>query len=730
MVLKISKDCIPFGNLTLLQSPIVIDNEKWKTPVNYIFANMFNSGMYYESLKNCNPVDISVFCDKYFRLNQMQIATKCIQDYIQIKLESNPQFQKELEDSRNKQLVFDSKKTPLFTKNIYGNILEQFRNQRFHDSANSDRKNDPIFYVYLAEKVLKEQLSQNNLQEYLDQKFCRMSDLLRYLERKLGRENVIRKSPDRVTILQIHKKLGVDYTTNPNTLIRLVRKKNIRRIYNMNMGKLKYALYEEFIQYHTHLYPDTYDKLLRIKADKETISFSETVKLVERIYNLYKEKQLPTNLLQIMDKRNNDFYIPTEKEMTAFEQDVFLLYPGPDIDDETSTTIANTTEQLYITKEMHSSPYAVDHITINKISFPTVVHYYVYNVIISEMKSKKDPKKILKTLFQYRTEELPLKLEEWLATTRKIRLEKLVNSTIYIFFKNDYHQHLLLATGNESIQIEPCIITNLNEIMTSIRNNIQPKIYRIQNMNQLKSVYLVAQWIQNMRRFVASSELIFNKWFVAKGSERKIGKEFIHHFLWNFLQHPLSDSDNLMNHLEILIDIILSKFKIYSNNVQVINFIIRMQYLFNNEWVKPKDYVQIIKNTSDNMKFIAIAKILLVFDKLIDVPITIDDIDLKYVKQLLTNYVEIETDYDSEMKEDSEMEYYDDDEEIVSDYEDKDFEGNDDIYNFLSSYCFNNLSDCIENSIYNCIKSLEIKNKSTINFFAGAIVRNVETIVE
>jgi hypothetical protein len=92
----------------------------------------------------------------------------------------------------------------------------------------------------------------------------------------------------------------------------------------------------------------------------------------------------------------------------------------------------------------------------------------------------------------------------------------------------------------------------------------------------------------------------------------------------------------------------------------------------------------------------------------------------------LTHYVREEQEYvdddDRQPEAEEENDEYDDDdvEEYNDEYDQLEFEGNDVLFRYLKKYAFNDLSDYIETSLYQCLKTIDIgRNRSRINFFAG-----------
>jgi hypothetical protein len=171
---------------------------------------------------------------------------------------------------------------------------------------------------------------------------------------------------------------------------------------------------------------------------------------------------------------------------------------------------------------------------------------------------------------------------------------------------------------------------------------------------------------------------------------------------------------------------ILSTFRRYDNDLRIVDFILKRQYIMSNTWVRPPGFTAFTATLRDSMTLLALCRLMLVFDRLCDVKITLNDIDVNHAKAILTHYVREEQEYvdddDRQPEAEEENDEYDDDdvEEYNDEYDQLEFEGNDVLFRYLKKYAFNDLSDYIETSLYQCLKTIDIgRNRSRINFFAG-----------
>jgi len=707
MVLEIKKrDNIPFGDLLLGKSEINIESKKWKTPLNYIFAKLFPRGLLHEEIRNATVDDLPVILNKSREQQHHQILSQCLMTYLTAKLNQNSQFVQELSRSNTSHLVCD-----VFPQNLYGKTLEQLRQNKFCRRV-EERDQDPIYYMYLASKALKEILEENNLQEFLDQKFKRMSDLLRALEQTYGRDRVIRKAPDRETILKIHKKLEVDYTTNPSTLIRLIRRKEIRRVRELALVKIKTIVLEEFIKNVASFHPakpELRDSI--IEREKQTMDIKKHVELTTRAYLLYTQRKLPIQVMSSIDERVKKVYLPSLEEINNYETDVFLLHPGS----ETKNSIEKTNvETITITPKSVLHPFSVDHLIINDIMYSTCIHYLVSQTIIHEDNSKNLSELVTK-LTKYETKQLLPLLEKWRHKHRQIIFDTIVDQTLYIFFKDIKHQHLLLCTGQEPLVLHCFLIPNLSQKMMKIRSSLTPKIYRISNLNEVKEIYKVQEWCSQIEEMVKKLHMMMRLWLRDKGSEKVLGiDEIIRHFF-----HGSHDT------VESLTDSLLKTLGKFNNDLSINDFIIKKQYSMSNQWVKPPRFQNFTNCARNSMTLFAICQIMLVFDRIVDIPVTLNDIDVGHAKSILTHHVKEEQEFISEIHLDSEDEndLYDDDEPNPDDYDNLEFEGNDVIFKYLQQHAFNGLSDYVETSLFQCLKTIDIAtNRNHINFFAGIML--------
>lgn len=715
MVLDIlDRRSIPFGKLLMMSSPLVVGQKTWKSPVNYIFSKLFSNSMMREEVAQCQADDLFSVYQRVSNIVFVQMLSKSIDEYVTQKCVENSAFVQALVQSRTQRLVCHA-----LPKNIYGKVLEQHRkrHQEQQQTQICDHSQDPIFYMYLAEKALQELLFENNLQEYLDQKFARMSDLIRYLEKKFGRERIIRKAPDRQTLLHIHQQLQVDYTTNPSALIMLVRRKNIRRVRERNLAKLKTHIFQLMIDYVKPMHSARLEmRDAVVQREKENISQSKSVELTLRMYILWQQGQLPSQLNKKIEGYARTLYLPSDEEIRQFESSVFAIHANSD---EKRENVAEHNElQFTIEPKSILHPNSVDLLTIGGLKYPTCFHYIVVKFVEYEMNNTQqhyDKTDILKKIVKFETKSLLPHLERWIERHRAKSLSALTDEAMYIFFKDVENQHLLLCTGDEVLNLES-IIPDLSLKMMQVRSTVSPKICRIYSLNDIKQINVVRDWCERTRSTIDRIGSAFTSWFKAKGSDRVMGdREVIRHF---FLGNDDATTTNQ------LFDFALKTLASCKSDLCVVDRFLKMTYVMCNSWVVPVDYIKLGQSQNGSMVMFALCKILQVFDRLVDISVTIDEIDVKFAESILCNRHHNE---DAEYLCETEKEEIDDseDEEAIDynddDIEDLEIEGNDIVYKHLLKYCYNNLSDCIENCLTSSVRNIDaMTHRSSVNFFVGS----------
>lgn len=724
---------IPYGKLTLNDGEIILDEKKYSTPANYIFSQAISPGIARQQIsQSINPkTDYIKACDKLI------FDTNCsaILEFIKIRSKNDIRFTEKLLETENAKLYSNS-----FSRNIYGKCLEQLRSELTSDIFCKNRKerNNPVYYMYIAEHALKELLFESNLQHLIDKKFERMSDLLRHLETVYGRGKIFKKAPDYDTILQIHKKRGVDYTTDPSALIKLVRRKNIRRVCQLNEFKIKEIAFACFVENIKHLY-DTNDveKDEIIMREKQSMSLNKYKEFISRIYNAFRENELPTNVTKQIEEKIKNIFICTEEEKTFFEQEVFSLHGGNDMiqrgnnSDELEKVSVIDVDKIKILNpsELQNSA------TVSSLFFPTVLHYAIFLNIKRETNHSLKDVVIHTNITSMNTSTIFKKFFIWIENYRKDKLEKYLNYVLKELLKKTYFQHLLLSTGKSTLNIH-CDFPDIGQKWEKLRKHLQPQIFRINSLDEMKHVKIIQSWIYNQKCLIEFLKITFEKWLLMKNCNTIITiNDIINNF---FIDSAVFKT------IEDYVDYVLSRMRIYRTDLQISDFIYKMQYTFSNKWIKRKTHSRLTNDETYNMFLLAILRILLVFDKLTSNVVTLceDDVDIVMnILQCNNTGISYETflddfsgnednDVQYEIEdENNEMDGYDDEEE--EDYQEEEeedekefdnyFKGNDKIYSYISERCHNNVSENIENYIQTKVLNTKIdsKLKNRINFYAS-----------
>jgi hypothetical protein len=699
----------PYGLLSLQKGNITIDEHEWTSPCHYILSHMFPPGILRQSIvRASNAVQAyNNACDK------IEVNNIAIVEYLEYRCKIDSNFVQELVKTGNAKLFSTS-----FPKNIYGKFLEQKRYQLLNsadvvEGDTSERGNtDPVFYMYLAERALKELLSESDLQDLVDYNFLRMSDLLRHLEKRYGRERIFKKAPDRATIIQIHKQRGVDYTTNPTTLIKLVRRQNIRRINNNNEQKFKDHVFHCFIQSIKHLHPArSFERDDVIAYERTTIPFNDLQKFIKRTFELYKNGSLGRDVISLVERRQ--IFLLSEEQVQKYESEVFALHPGTErLETQQSNHFDNTKHTIDVNTIHTFNPFAVYYVLINGFNFPTLAHYCVFKHILYESNDV-EPFKVFQKISSIRPDNIIPMLTAWIAKNRNVKMKKLVDKTFSKLFQDDQNQHLLLSTGKSELIVHCSWFSELGQNLVQYRNKLVPRIHRIINVDDVKLIPLVQSWIHSQRQLVYFIKQIYDNWFETKQCLGEITTTDIFKYFFN--------KSKLFYTFDDYICFMLEQFRKMPTDLQIHSYIFQMQYNFCNRWVRRKNQPK-LADDKYNAQVVALCKLLLVFDRLTKSLVTLDEIDVDFAKKLLTDTsVQVPEEYfiadNDEIVEnndvESDIEYNEDD---FDDY----FEGHDEIYRFLANQCHNNLSSDIETYIFEVVSKMRIDPhiRSRINFFA------------
>jgi len=269
----------------------------------------------------------------------------------------------------------------------------------------------------------------------------------------------------------------------------------------------------------------------------------------------------------------------------------------------------------------------------------------------------------------------------------------------------------------------------------------------------LKQLKIIKQWIYNQKNLIEFLKKTYEKWLLIKNCNTVIT---INDIINNFF------IDNTVFHsVDGYIDYMLSRLGIYHTDLQISDFIYKMQYHFSNTWIKRKKHFRLTNKESYNLFMLALIRIILVFDKFTSRIVTLceDDVDfamniLQYDNIAWATYASAEEeisggDDDGRPNDDDdddggggEIHGYDDDDNNSDDDDDDDddvetnrrgeldederdfddyFRGNDRIYAYISERCHNNVSENIEKAIQEKVLTTKIdsKLKNRINFYAS-----------
>jgi predicted NAD-dependent protein-ADP-ribosyltransferase YbiA (DUF1768 family) len=474
----------PFGKLAndaIL--PFKVKSHTYISIVNYVYANLLPESTFKEELSQTLPKNIlKVFNEVRKHLTQSTIQSAAHTAIFE-KAKQNVTFANALMDTENLKILYYSNNTFLGIgkskngQNIYGQALEQVRNE-LQIEQNRAQQKDNVYLNYIAEINLKKALRKHNLEKYISKDKKRsIRRLVDALVKDYGKTEVYSNAPDIDTILTLHEKRNIVNYTDPNSLIRVVRKNEIRNVLKRNNFDLKIASLHAFIDY-------TISKNVTISEDKTALKDqifdilpSKREEFANRILDLYSAKALPEEVKEKIKKFRSQWYFPSDKDIEFFEKENVKL---PEL---TTTTSDDTTGTFKVfTQESILSPLPsadIDkqtNLIINNLKFKSISHYIAFEV--NKLYGQMDPAKLYIRIKDIRPEDLDQfnkMLEKDIFTTTK---NKLLEDAIHIKLQEYHIKNLIFSLKNLEFE-DTFNLEKTEEFYNKYKDKVVLKIHRI-----------------------------------------------------------------------------------------------------------------------------------------------------------------------------------------------------------------------------------------------------------
>jgi predicted NAD-dependent protein-ADP-ribosyltransferase YbiA (DUF1768 family) len=383
----------PFGKLAndaIL--PFKVNSRTYSSVVNYVYANLLPESTFKEELSHSSPKNIlKTFEDvrKHLKRSTIQFAAHLA---ISQKASQNEEFLRSLMGTDNLTILYYSQNDYLGIgrtkdgENIYGQALEQHRNE-IRNEQNKAKEKDNIYLTYIAEINLKKIFRKHNLEKYISKDKNRsIRRLVDTLVQEYGKTEVYSNAPDIDTVLLLHEKRNIIGYTDPNSLIRILRKNEARNVLKINLFELKKVALNSFVDYIISRNVTFSEDKMFLKDQLYDILPSKREEFAGRILDLYSAKALADEVRETIKKYKAQWYFPTEKDIEFFETENVRL-PQTNV----TTTYEKNTFKVYYT-DILSPLDESSTLVINNLKFKSISHYIAFE--LNKLYGNMNPEKL------------------------------------------------------------------------------------------------------------------------------------------------------------------------------------------------------------------------------------------------------------------------------------------------------------------------------------------------
>jgi predicted NAD-dependent protein-ADP-ribosyltransferase YbiA (DUF1768 family) len=421
----------PFGKLANdAIIPFKIKSRTYSSVVNYVYANLLPDSTFKEELAQANPKKIlTIFNDvrKHLKRSTIQSSAHVA---VTEKAKQNSQFLKQLMETDNLNIQYYSPNDFLGIgraktgENIYGQVLEQVRNE-IQAEQNKLSQKDNVYLSYIAEINLKKALRKHNLEKYISKDKKRsIKRLIDALVKDYGKTEVYSNAPDVDTILTLHEKRNIMTYNDPNSLIRIIRKNEVRNVLKRNLFDLKVVALQAFVDY-------TISKNVTLSEDRTALKDqifdilpSKREEFANRILDLYSAKALPEEVKEKIKTFKTMWYFPSDKDITFFETENVKL---PELQPLT-TGDANAKYKVFVNDDILSPMDETSVVIINNLKFKSISHYIAFE--LNKLHGQMDPNKLYIRIKDVKVPDLDqfnkMIEKDVLTTTKNNLLEKAI----------------------------------------------------------------------------------------------------------------------------------------------------------------------------------------------------------------------------------------------------------------------------------------------------------------
>jgi len=417
---------MPFGPLSNSATYIMkIDDINYNTVTNYIYSNLLNNKEYFQTLKNINTKDVYEYLNKYDKEYINSIISKSLKDATVHKFK-NKELEEILLTTENYPIVFISDDNILgggregFGKNLVGKTLMQIRDSIVAKEGEKEKK---LYEAYTALQILENSMLEdaNDLRDFAGLSQKEIIDKYIYLkgmeraklqtgvdlskstyQEIINKYRYMLKEPSK-NIINILLQGGEDNIKlvqlleaslkRPYILILYTKKKYLSSLRFAQMKKIKDTIFDIYVNnILENRYPDLpKTKYEEAKKKEFNISANEYQVIQDQIYELYKKKVLPQNVMgQIKLSIKSDDVIPEKAVENIKNIDVDEIVRLSRPEDKKLVISFRSYSNFEETPYYVLSPFIyTGMLNINGLQYPTVMHYII-TMLFSTLPDVKD----------------------------------------------------------------------------------------------------------------------------------------------------------------------------------------------------------------------------------------------------------------------------------------------------------------------------------------------------
>jgi hypothetical protein len=259
--------------------------------------------------------------------------------------------------------------------------------------------------------------------------------------------------------------------TDPNSLIRIIRKNEVRNVLKKNLFELKVTSLHAFVDFAISKNVTASEDKTALKDQIFDILPSKREEFSNRILDLYSAKALPGEIKDKIKHFKGMWYFPSDKDIEFFEMENIKL---PEL--RTEFTDENGSFKIYVENDLLSPLDETSAVVINNLKFKSVSQFIAFE--LNKLYGQMDPAKLYVRIKDVKTTDLDQfhnMIEKDVFTTTK---NKLLEDAINIKLQEYHIKNLVFSL--EGLEFEDAFdLEKTEEFYNKYRDKVVLKIHKI-----------------------------------------------------------------------------------------------------------------------------------------------------------------------------------------------------------------------------------------------------------